>query len=55
MKRKYVCNDCGEIIYENEYYYDIENTIKCESCAKDWLEEHREIVDEYVINYLEEL
>lgn len=34
---KYWCGDCGEPIYEGEFYYDIDDKIICEKCIDDFI------------------
>lgn len=47
-KRDYIqCTRCEckiyreDAIYEGDSYYEIDDMILCEDCAKDWLEEQR--------------
>ena len=41
-----VCEDCGEIIYD-EYYYDVDGDILCEECLKDRYRHYTEDYDGY--------
>lgn len=37
MVSKCVCAICKEMLYPDDEYYEIEDTIMCEGCADDWL------------------
>lgn len=32
----YVCDNCGDSIFEEEYYYEIDNEIICEECIREY-------------------
>ena len=40
------CNSCGEDLYPDEEYYDLDDGIYCEECAKEWLNDHCSYVTE---------
>ncbi len=35
-KKITICDICGEPIHEGDSYYDIENTVICDSCINDF-------------------
>lgn len=37
-KEMYVCANCGGIIHEGEYYWDLEEGLICEECIDMWRE-----------------
>lgn len=40
------CSLCKEELYPDDEYYELEDEIFCEDCAKTWLENHKNWVSE---------
>ena len=40
------CAWCGEDLYFDNEYWELDDQILCEDCAKDWLEDHKNWVSE---------
>jgi hypothetical protein len=34
------CSQCGVELFEDENYWDLDDEVYCEECAKDWLSDH---------------
>lgn len=43
---KCICSMCKDELIPDDDYYELDDEIYCESCAKEWLEEHRSYVTE---------
>jgi len=37
------CCECGEVIYEGDGYYKINDTDYCEACGMYWLDQRRRV------------
>ena len=35
------CKYCGEDLFEDDVYYELDGDICCEECAQEWLEGHK--------------
>lgn len=40
------CSFCGEPLYYDDEYWELDDEIFCEDCAEKWLEEHKHWVSE---------
>ena len=40
------CKYCGESLFEDDEYYELDGEILCEDCAEEWLKGHRNWVTE---------
>lgn len=40
------CKFCGEELYPDDEYWELDEEILCESCAEEWLEGHKNWVTE---------
>lgn len=47
---KCTCSQCGEMLYEGNEYWELEDEIYCEDCAEEWLSLHKNWVSERMAN-----
>ena len=40
------CSRCGETLYPDDEYYELDDEIMCEDCAREWLEGNKNWVTE---------
>ena len=38
------CKACGEELFEDDEYFELDDEIYCENCAEEWLEGHKNYV-----------
>lgn len=43
------CKYCGEELFEDEEYWELDGEILCERCADEWLEGHKNWVTEHMV------
>lgn len=44
------CCKCGEFLFEDDEYWELDDEIYCEDCAEDWLAGHKNWVSESMAN-----